>query len=258
MTGAGADEPRSRAQPRIGGLRASYQRHVTAEHVGERVSVRHLVDDPDRGPIPSDVVGRLAAADAEVLLIVDRHGDLHAVDAARVLASRVIPPHPRRPPEPMVGTPEQPLRRDAARVLLLDPADRTLLTAYEPEAGRRIWTAPGGGLDRGETHPQAARRELREELGIDPELGPWVWWRRVRFTFRGLTLEQSERWYLARIDALDPTTAPSGDAGTRGVRWWTRAELDATDDELAPARLATELTRLLEEGPPDEPVDVGR
>ncbi len=244
--------------PRIGRLRPSYRRDVTTEHVGERVSIRHLVDDPDRGPRPSDVVGRLAAADDELLLIIDRHARLHAVDVTHVLASRVVPPHPRREPEPDVGVPDRPLERDAARVLLLDPADRVLLIAYEPEPGRRIWTAPGGGLDPGESHEDAARRELREELDITPTLGPWVWWRRVRFTFRGLTLEQTERWFLARVETFDAADAPSGDAGTRGVGWWSAAELERTTEDLAPAALAEHLTDLREHGPPDEPVDVGR
>lgn len=244
--------------PRIGRLRPSYRRDVTPDHVGERVSVRHLVDDPDRGPLPSDVVGRLAAADDELLLIIDRHARLHAVDITRVLASRVVPPHPRREPEPDVGVPDRPLEREAARVLLLDPADRVLLIAYEPEPGRRIWTAPGGGLDRDESHEAAAQRELREELDITPPLGPWVWSRRVRFTFRGLTLEQTERWFLARIERFDPDDAPSGDAGTRGVAWWSTEQLERTDDELAPAELVRHLTDLRDHGPPDEPIDVGR
>ena len=258
MSGGGhaPDDGEAQDTPQAG-LRASYRRRVGADHVGQRVSVRHVVDDPDRGPVPSDVVGRLAAADDEVLLIVDRHGQLHTVETARVLASRPVPPHPRRDPEPSGGTAEQPLEREAARVLLLDPDDRTLLIAFEPEPGRRVWTAPGGGLEPGETHEAAARRELTEELGVAPELGPWVWWRRVRFTFRGLTLEQTERWFLARTGPLEPAEAPAGDAVTRGMRWWTPAELARTDDQLAPARLADALEQLLREGPPPEPVDVG-
>jgi len=44
--------------------------------------------------------------------------------------------------------------------------------AYEPGAGR--WSMPGGFVDLGETVEDAARREVREELGIDVELGALV------------------------------------------------------------------------------------
>jgi hypothetical protein len=43
------------------GLHPRYVRRVTPEHAGERVSVRHLVTDPERGPVATDVVVRLLA-----------------------------------------------------------------------------------------------------------------------------------------------------------------------------------------------------
>lgn len=244
--------------PRLGGPRPRYVRRVTHEHVGERVSVRHLVDSSDRGPVPTDVVGRLASADDELLLIVDREAQLHVVATDRVLASRVVPAHPRLPAEPTTGTRERPLERDAARVLLLDPSERVLLLAHAPTNDRLVWTAPGGGLRPGEDHERAARRELAEELSVTPPLGPWIWWRTVRFAFRGLWLEQRERWFLARLDGYDVDAPPTGDPGTGRARWWTVEQLAATDAELAPREIAHHLTELLAAGPPAEPVDVGR
>lgn len=247
-----------RRPPGTPGSRARYANEVTSEHVRQRVSVRYLVDDPERGDTtPTDVVGRLLALDDDTLMVIDRRERLHAIDARRIVASRVVPPHPRLPPEPDVGTREQPVMRQAARVVLLDPGDRVLLARFTPHPGESIWTAPGGGLDPDEDHEQAARRELREELGIDVELGPWVWSRRETFPFRGVWIDQAERWFLAYTDDTE-VAETSPDPGMDQVRWWTLAELRETAERLAPASLADHLDALLTGGPPTSPIEVGR
>lgn len=258
MSGSTSPDGATPGVPRFGGLRPRYVRRVTPEHVGQRVSIRHLVDDPERGTVPSDVVGRLVGADEEALLVVDRAGQLRVIDARRVLASRTVPAHPRLPAEPDVGTEDAPLPREAARVLLLDDEDRVLLVAHAPDPTRRVWTAPGGGLQPGESHEQAAARELTEEIGIAIPLGPWVWSRRVTFAFRGCWIDQSERWFLARVGQADVRAAPLDDVGAKDARWWTVTELRETAAELAPAALGHHLAELLSAGTPTTPVDVGR
>lgn len=239
------------------GSPAPGSRRVTAEHVGQRVSVRHLVDDPDRGTVATDVVGRLLALDRDVLIVVDRNRQLTSVSPSVVIASRVVPPHPRLPAEPELPTREQPLERDAARVLVVDPDWRVLLVRFEPEPGRRVWSAPGGGLHPGENHVQAARRELVEELGLEVTPGPWIWSRDEVFSFRGVWLRQHERWLLAHVDDHDPAGAALDPAATSAA-WWSSDQLRATADELAPSALADLLDDLREHGPPPTPVRVGR
>ncbi|GAA1014556.1 NUDIX hydrolase [Streptomyces thermovulgaris] len=65
----------------------------------------------------------------------------------------------------------QPQALLAACVVMLDGEGRLLLLRYGPgQPGAGQWWLPGGMLDHGEDPWTAARREMREETGI--ELGP--------------------------------------------------------------------------------------
>jgi 8-oxo-dGTP pyrophosphatase MutT (NUDIX family) len=91
-------------------------------------------------------------------------------------------------------TAEFPTVRHTARVVLFDENGRVLLARFEYD-GKRWWAAPGGGLERAETHEEAARREIREETGLDLQnLGPWSWTREHVFRFDGRLYRQKERW----------------------------------------------------------------
>jgi ADP-ribose pyrophosphatase YjhB (NUDIX family) len=61
-----------------------------------------------------------------------------------------------------------PTKRVAAGVLITDDADRVLLLqpSYKP-----TWEIPGGIVEEGESPRAAARREVREELGLEREIG---------------------------------------------------------------------------------------
>jgi ADP-ribose pyrophosphatase YjhB (NUDIX family) len=154
--------------------------------------------------------------------------------------------------------------------VLLAPTGRILLLRHCPEeagaappAGRGrspsnrpphrpFWATPGGGLDPGESWEDAA---LREETGLDLEVGPWLW--EDCFMLQGFARVQLERFFLVRV----PTEAlPSGveafhaREGITEARWWSAEELDASPEPIFPERLGALLRRLLAEGPPRVPM----
>ena len=140
--------------------------------------------------------------------------------------------------------------RDIARALVFDPDQRLLLIAYEsvrpidpakPE-DRTFWFMPGGGLEAGETHVEACRRELSEEIGVaDAEIGPQVASCDGPFHLFRTSRYARERYFVVRLpDATVDTSrlAETEDNPVLGTRWWTLAELESTAERIEPRGLA--------------------
>jgi len=149
--------------------------------------------------------------------------------------------------------------REAVRALVRDEHDRVLLVRFEFPDGTR-WALPGGGLDAGETHAAALHRELGEELGlIDVAIGAHLWNRTHIIPMIGGKFDgQREQVYEVRVPStFEPQPAFTWEQLNAEyvyeLRWWTLAELDATETTTAPAELAAIVRRLLVEGPPSEP-----
>jgi len=153
--------------------------------------------------------------------------------------------------------------RQAARALVLDPAERLLLVRFvDPGNSEEWWATPGGGLDPGEDLEAGLRRELREETGLEGfGLGRVVWTRRHVFPWAGRTLDQHESFFLVRVQPFDlrpgiGLVALRAEA-VHELRWWTLEELERSDARFAPSRLPSLLRALLTSGAGAEPIDVG-
>ena len=104
------------------------------------------------------------------------------------------------------------LDRRAARVVLVDHADRILLLrGCDPDRpGPRWWFTPGGGLNPGESTADGAVRELFEETGLrvtPGELGEPVWHQVTQFSFDNRQYRQEQDFYLVRVAEWQVDTA---------------------------------------------------
>jgi predicted amidohydrolase len=139
--------------------------------------------------------------------------------------------------------------REAARCLVVDDAGRALLVRYtDRRAVASWWGVPGGGLDPGEDHLAAVRRELREELGQQDDLrvGPFIG-RRCHTFWLGRWMTQRERWVLCRAEPFEVDPAHVRTLAAEGIgelRWWSATELRASGAVVTPRDLPVLLDRV--------------
>jgi 8-oxo-dGTP pyrophosphatase MutT (NUDIX family) len=156
--------------------------------------------------------------------------------------------------------------RQAVRALLITPDHHVLLVRFEfPDA--TVWSLPGGGLDPGEDHLVALRRELIEEVGLhDPVIGAHVWDREHLIAhLDGLWDGQRDRYYLVGAsERFEPRPALSWEQlraeRLHELKWWHVDEIEqATADGawFSPRALGSHLRTLITHGPPDSPIDTG-
>jgi 8-oxo-dGTP pyrophosphatase MutT (NUDIX family) len=155
------------------------------------------------------------------------------------------------------------IRRKGARVLVVDQDERVLLIrGFDPAQDvAPWWFTPGGGIDEGESELEAAHRELWEETGYQgAELFGPVWFRTVEFWFLEEWFVQDEVFFLTRVQNFEPVFTGWTEIERKAMldaKWWSLDELVSTDEMIYPHALGSELRRMLREGLPSVPYDIG-
>ena len=120
----------------------------------------------------------------------------------------LVPPQERVVTHPPISVVAGVIRRDDGRLLITQRLSDDTLGGY--------WEFPGGKVDPGEELKAALHRELREELGIEAEIGAEI--RRVVHAYPDRDVKLY--FYEARILSGEPQKLEVAD-----LRWVTHDEL---------------------------------
>ena len=145
--------------------------------------------------------------------------------------------------------------RPTSRLLVLDEHDRLLLmmTKAPDTSGAARWITPGGGVDPGESHEEAAVRELHEETGqVVAEVGPVV--RVDDFEVPWDAADHTHghaEFFIVRLphfEVVDDDWTDDERVDILESRWFSLDELESTIDPVEPVDLAATVAEVLRTG----------
>ena len=130
-----------------------------------------------------------------------------------------------------------------------------MMTQAPDSSGFSRWITPGGGVDPGESHLEAAHRELFEETGQSLPINPepvWTYEFEVSWDQADHNRGYAEYFVAFASEEFDPISdfwTPEEHIDVTASTWWSVDDLRHTDDPYEPTHLPTLFARVLKDIP---------
>jgi ADP-ribose pyrophosphatase YjhB (NUDIX family) len=134
--------------------------------------------------------------------------------------------------------------------MLFDERGAVLLIRFvvmRPDGEFVFWALPGGEIEAGETEIEAAAREVREELGLELTVAGPVYCDSNQFFHQGEMQDNVDFLFRAECGREAPRligfTSDEKEI-MREIRWWSEAEVEASEERIFPGNLAERMREL--------------